>query len=94
MLSYSNFPKNIAAKNYPASQCIPCQSSDMYTFVRERLGNQIVTSNGEKFGPYLYRNTCNNVLIASWEKPNNNNQLYTSYDIGMNTDALIYYKNE
>lgn len=93
MLSYSNFPKNIAAKNYPASQCIQCQSSDIYIYVRERLGNQIVTYNGEKFGPHLYRNVHNNVLISSWEKPNNN-LLYTSYDIGMNTDALIYYKNE
>jgi hypothetical protein len=81
------------SSNFPVSQRIPCQNSDMYSFVRERLGKQIVTSAGDKFGPYLYRNIRNNVLISSWEKPNNN-QLYTSYDIGMNTDALVYYKND
>jgi hypothetical protein len=53
----------------------------------------MITANGEKFGPYLYRNTRNNVLIASWEKPTNK-ELYSSCDIGMNADALIYYKNE
>lgn len=95
MLSYSEFPKQIIInfKDYSSSQHLSCQNGDVYKYVRNRLGNQFVTSNGQKFGPYLYRNMRNNVLIASWEKPSNK-EVYTSYNIGMNADALIYYKNE
>jgi hypothetical protein len=94
MLSYSNYSKQIHLRDeIPASQRLQCQQGDTYQFVRKRLGSAIVTSSGEKFGPYLYRNTRNNVLIASWEKPTNI-ELYSSCDIGMNADALIYYKNE
>ena len=93
MLSYSSFQKEIPVFNYPSTQTLPCEKTDMYKYVRNRLGNQIVTSTGSKFGPYLYRNIRNNVLIASWNKPTNN-ELYTSFDIGMYADALIYYKNE
>ena len=94
MLSYSNYSKQIHfSSELPSSQRLRCQQDDIYRFVRKRLGRAVVSSNGEKFGPYLYRNTRNNVLIASWEQPSNN-ELYSSYDIGMNTDALIYYKNE
>jgi hypothetical protein len=94
MLSFSQYPKQIYINydNYPASQRLQCQSSDTYKYVRQRLGHQIVTSNGDKFGPYLYRNTRNNVLIASWDKPTNKST-YTVSDIGMG-DYLIYYKNE
>lgn len=87
MLSYS---KQILATEIPS---ISCQSNDMYKFVRVRLGKQTITKFGEKYGPYLYRNTRNNVLISSWDSPTNK-ELYTSSDIGMNADALIYYKNE
>jgi hypothetical protein len=31
--------------------------------------------------------------ISSWNEPTNHVS-YSSYDIGMNADALIYYKNE
>ncbi len=93
-MSYSNFPNEIRIENYPESQLQSCQSSDMYKFVRERLGNKIVRQNGGNFGPYLYRNTRNNVLISSWEKPINKELLYTSCEIGMNADAVHYYKNE
>ncbi len=95
MLSYSQYPKqiNFNFDNYPASQRLTCESNDMYRYIRQRLGNQIVTSRGEKFGPYLYRNIRNNVLISSWDKPTNKD-VYTSSDVGMNADALIYYKNE
>ncbi len=42
----------------------------------------------------LYRNTRTNVLIASWEKPDKLvDSLYSWCDIGMNADALTYYKN-
>jgi hypothetical protein len=94
MLSCSNYSKQIHfSGELPASQRLQCQQDDTYRFVRKRLGSAIITSSGEQFGPYLYRNTRNNVIIASWEKPNNS-EFYSSYDIGMNADALIYYKNE
>lgn len=89
----TSYAKQISYQNYPESQRLPCKSSDMYRFVRERLGGNIVTSSGTQYGRYLYRNTRNNVLMASWEKPCNK-QLYSSCDIGMNADALQYYKNE
>ncbi len=95
MLSYSQYPKQIYfdKNSYPNNQLLSCDGDDMYTYVRERQGNKIVSSNGEKFGPYLYRNNRNGVLIASWDKPSNK-KLYNSSDIGMNVDALRYYKNE
>jgi hypothetical protein len=58
-----------------------------------RLRNQTQTKFGEKYGPYLYRNTRNNILVSSWHKPSNK-YLYSSCDIGMKTDSLIHYKNE
>jgi hypothetical protein len=77
---------------YPKSQKKPINNSDIFIFERNRLGNNIVTKNGIQFGPYLYRNIQNNVLVASWKKPSINKQLYYGYEIGTNTDALVYYK--
>lgn len=91
MLSYAEFSKAVVHKQDPA-QLKPCDNSDPYKFERKRLGNQ-VTHSGQKYGPYLYRNLRSNVLMASWEAPNNK-PIYTGYDIGTNTDAMIYYKNK
>jgi hypothetical protein len=55
MLSYSNYAKYISV-NLPSSQRVQCLAGDTYRFVRKRLGNVIISSYGEKFGPYLYRN--------------------------------------
>jgi hypothetical protein len=94
MLSYSNYSKQKQfGGKFPTTQLVNCIPNDSYRFVRKRLGSAMVTLHGEKFGPYLYRNVRNNVLIASWEKPTSS-EFYSSYDIGMNADALIYYKNE
>lgn len=94
-LSYSNFPTiNYFTDNLPSSQSLKCEINDTYSFYRKRLGNQMVTASGEKFGPYLYRNNRNKVLISSWDMPTIDKTIYSSCDIGMNADALIYYKNE
>lgn len=92
MLSYSKFP--IVTNSFPESQLHPCHKTDSYVFVRRRLGKQIVTSHGEKFGPFLYRNCRNGVLISSWDEPKNGKTIYEPSDIGMYSDALIYYKNQ
>jgi len=69
-------------------------SKKVFKFERKRLGYKTTTTHYEKFGPYLYRNTITNQLIASWDQPTNEpNYLYKGEDIGYNTDALIYYKN-
>lgn len=67
----------------------------IFKFERTRLGNKNKTTTyGEKYGPYLYRDTIDNTLLASWDKPTKSlNSLYTGEDVGYNTDALIYYKN-
>jgi hypothetical protein len=66
----------------------------IYKFYRKRLGNKTTTPNGDKYGPYLYRNTTDNTLLASWDKPTKeSNYMYKGEDIGYNTDALFYYKN-
>lgn len=65
----------------------------IFKFERIRLGNK-TTPRGEIYGPYLYRDTTDDTLIASWDKPTKElNYLYMGQDIGYNTDALIYYKN-
>jgi hypothetical protein len=95
MLSYSSY----SAVRYntdalPKSQMAPCIKTDTYVYVRSRLGKQTVTASGHTYGPYLYRNTRTNVLIASGEKPDKLvDSLYSWCDIGMNADALTYYKN-
>lgn len=67
---------------------------NIYKFERIRRGNKTVSPYGEKYGPYLYRNIKTNQLIASWDKPTRNNEyLYSSADIGLLSDALLYYKN-
>ena len=69
-------------------------TQNIYKFERIRLGNKTTTQNGQKFGPYLYRDIVDNILLASWNKPIKElNYLYKGEDIGYNTDALIYYKN-
>ena len=66
----------------------------VFKFHRIRLGNKTTTLNGEKYGPYLYKDTVDNTLIASWVKPTQKlNYLYQGEDIGYNIDALMYYKN-
>ncbi len=85
--------KQISWNEYPESQKLKCENSDNYLFYRERLGNNIVTKSNHPFGPYLYRNIRNNVLIASFDKPSGEG-IYSSSDIGMFSDALIYYKND
>ena len=44
---------------------------------------------------YIYiGDTLDNTLIASWFIPTKElNYLYKGEDIGLNTDALLYYKN-
>lgn len=93
MLLFSSFHKEIHFKDYPDSQKLKCEKTDNYIFVRTRKGNNIITSYGQPFGKYLYRNCRNKVLISSWEKPTNKN-IYTSEDIAMDSDAIIYYKNQ
>lgn len=88
-----NVDKIVRWSNYPESQKKTCNNNDKYTFERKRIGNNIVTEKGEKFGPYLYRNITNNVLIASWEKPLISKITYKGFDIGTHIDALVYYKN-
>lgn len=69
-------------------------SQHIYQFHRVRLGNKTTTPSGENYGPYLYRDTTDNTLLASWDKPTKKiNYLYKGEDIGSNTDALPYYKN-
>ena len=94
MLSYSGYTNNIKASVSMNSQQNPCNVNDLYKYERKRLGHLIVSQSGEKYGPYLYRNLRNNVLIASWDKPVDNRETYSSSDIGLNADALVYYKNE
>ncbi len=108
MLSYSTYTQNIKAPNTSNSQQSPCHVDDLYKYERQRLGHLIVSQSGEKYGPYLYRNLRNNVLVASWDKPSEsrkavsvgslgtfeNRETYSSSDIGLNADALVYYKNE
>jgi hypothetical protein len=71
----------------------------VFKFERKRLGQKTTTAYGEKYGPYLYRDIIDNVLLASWDAPNkyatnkDANYLYKGEDIGYNTDALYYYKN-
>ncbi len=67
-------------------------TTNIFKFERRRLGNK-KSNNGVKYGPYLYRNTITNELIASWDAPKNDFYLHKGEDIGFNTDALIYYKN-
>ncbi len=86
--------KQIGWNEYPDSQKLKCENLDKYIFVRERLGNNIVTKSNHPFGTYLYRNIRNDVLIASFEKPSSGEEIYSASDIGMFSDALIYYKNE
>ena len=92
-MNYQKINKIISYSDYPQTQKFECLNYDQYIFIREKLGNNYITSDGTKFGNYLYRNITNGVLIASYEKPTNK-KYYTGYDIGTNTDALIYYKNE
>ena len=69
-------------------------NQNVFKFERKRLGNKTLSPHYEKYGPYLYRNTINNILIASWEKPEKElHCLYTGEEIGYNIDALKYYKN-
>lgn len=69
-------------------------NNPVFRFERIRLGNQTTTQHGEKYGKYLYRDTTDNTLLASWDEPTKDiNHLYKGCDIGYNTDALIYYKN-
>ena len=67
---------------------------NVFKFERVRLGNKTVTPYGEKYGPYLYRNIANNLLVSSWDKPTKEHEyLYKGEDIGYNRDAIYYYKN-
>ena len=94
MFSYSNFPTiHYFTDPLPSSQTKHSDATDSYIYERRRLGKQMVTASGEQYGPYLYRNTRSRVLIASWNQPTNK-QLYSASDIGLYSDALIYYKNE
>lgn len=69
-------------------------TENIFKFERIRLGNKTTTPYGEKYGPYLYRDTTNNTLLASWDKPTKEvNYLYKGEEVGYNTDALRYYKN-
>lgn len=78
----------------PDCQKLKCNDNDDYVFVRTRLGKKTVSQYGEKYGTYLYRNKRNGVLISSWEKPTEGKHIYSAFDIGMFSDATIYYKNE
>ena len=95
MFSYSNFPTiNYFTDVLPKSQLEPSNKTDAYVYVRRRFGQQMVTASGERFGPYLYRNTRSQVLFASWDMPTKSaDGLYSAGDIGLNADALVYYKN-
>lgn len=88
-----NINKSIKWCDYPKSQKKICNNNDKYLFERKRVGNNVITEKGEVFGPYLYRNIMNNVLVASWEQPLINQITYKGYDIGTHIDALVYYKN-
>ena len=69
-------------------------NSKIYRFVRERRGNRQLSLFGQPFGPYLYRNLLNNQLFACWTMPNKDIRvLYTGEYIGINVNALKYYKN-
>jgi hypothetical protein len=91
-MSFASFPKEINFANYPDSQKLNVEAGDQYIFIRTRKGHNIISSSGERFGNYLYRNCRNNVLIASHCKPIANKQFHTEGDIGI-CDALLYYKN-
>jgi hypothetical protein len=93
---YSVYERSVPAPQHPSSQLKENRLDDRYVFYRQRLGNKIVSQNGTKFGPFLYRNTRNQVLVASYERPTSLNKsfLYSGCDIGLNADALTYYKNE
>jgi hypothetical protein len=93
---YAVYERSVLAPQYPSSQLKENKLNDTFVFYRQRQGNKIVSQNGTKFGPFLYRNTRNQVLVASYERPKSSNftTLYTGCDIGLNADALTYYKNE
>ena len=77
-----------------------------YIFIRQRLGfkNKIsgfcnkygeYPKREDPFGPYLYRHVITCQLVASWHYPAHGvADKYAGEDIGMNTDALLYYKSE
>lgn len=79
----------------PKRKCYNWAYRSVYKFERIRLGTKTRTITGLEYGPYLYRNTEKpSELIASWIKPYQGlDYLYKGEDIGTNTDALIYYKN-
>ena len=61
----------------------------IFKFERIRLGNKTTTPTGNNYGPYLYRDTIDNTLLASWDKPVREiNYMYKGGDIGYNTDAF------
>ena len=68
---------------------------NVYKFERIRLGTKTRTINGEEYGPYLYRNIEKPTqLMSSWIKPYRGLEvLYKGEEIGTDTDAIIYYKN-
>ena len=62
----------------------------VFRFERIRL-QRLGDATDSKYGPYLYRDTTDNRLFASWDKPTNEMKyLYKGEDIGYNTDALLY----
>ena len=94
-LQPAGFIKYKTAPKYPPSQRIPCHKDDQYRFERRRLGDRIVPNQSDgRYGAYLYRNTRTGVLISSWEEPTGGQSLYSASDIGIYSDAVIYYKNE
>jgi hypothetical protein len=67
---------------------------NIYKFERNRFGGRKFSQYGSEYGNYLYRNIYTNELISSWNPPKNEiNSMYNEVDIGLNTNALTYYKN-
>ncbi len=59
-------------------------NSKVYKFLRIKYWKKL------SYGPYVYRHTQTGELIASWQKPlEDQKALYTGEYIGYNTDAVI-----
>lgn len=63
-MNYQKINKIIPYSDYPYTQKFKCLNSDLYIFIREKLGNNHITSSGTKYGNYLYRNINNGVLMG------------------------------
>lgn len=65
---------------------------NIYKFYRERYFDNMCMSPHHMYGIYLYIDTIDNTLVASWESPTKGPEyLYTGNEIRLTIEALSYY---